>query len=137
MSVKVEAVENAHLVLDISAIVLRGKKVRDLAALGRDRLGADLRRRAFGDTVEGARELVARVLADLLRDVWVVVVESLRGTESLDEGEVARAASRDDLAARKHGELNRQAARRSAAAVDEKRLVCFLAAGQWEPQALI
>ena len=99
--------ENAHLVLDISAVVLRGKKVRDLAALGRDRLGADLRRRALGDTVEGARELVARVLADLLRDVWIIVIESLRGTESLDEGEVAWAASRDDLAARKHGELNR------------------------------
>ena len=132
-----EAVENAHLVLDISAIVLRGKKVRDLAALGRDRLGADLRRRALGDTVEGARELVARVLADLLRDVWIIVIESLRGTESLDEGEVAWAASRDDLAARKHGELNRQAARRSAAAVDEKRLVCLLAARQWETQALV
>lgn len=127
-----EGVKKAHLVLNISAVVLRSKKVRDLAALGRNRLGADLRRRALGNTVEHFGELVARVLADLLRDVRVVVVESLGGAEGLDEGEVARTASGDDLAARKDSELNRQAAGRSAAAVDKQWLVRLLAAGQWK-----
>jgi len=133
----IEVVENAHLVLDISAIVLRGKKVCDLAALGRDRLGADLRRRTLRDTVKHLCELVARVLADLLRDVRVVVVESLSSTESLDEGEVARATSRDHLATRKHSELNRQTARRSATTINKQRLVRLLAARQRESQALV
>ena len=95
------------LVLNIGAIVLRSKKVRDLAALGRNRLRADLRRLALGDAIKDARELVVRVLTDLLRAVWIVVVESLGSAESLDEGEIARAARRDDRAARKDGELDR------------------------------
>jgi hypothetical protein len=119
-------VEKAYLVLDVSAIVLRSKKVRDLAAFGRNRLGADLRRRALRDTVKHLCELVVGVLADLLRDVRVVVVESLGSTESLDEGEVTRAASGDDLAAREHSELDRQTAGRSAAAVNEQWLVRLL-----------
>jgi hypothetical protein len=117
--------------------VLRGKKVRDLAALGRNRLGADLRRGTLRDAVEHFGELVAGVLADFLRDVGVVVVESLGGTESLDEGEVARAASGDDLAAREHSELNCQTAGRGAATVNEQWLVRLLGARQWESQALV
>lgn len=132
-----EVVKKAHLVLNISAIVLRRKKVRDLAALGGNRLGADLRRGALGNAVEHLCELVAGVLADLLRDVRVVVVESFRGAESLDEGEVARAASCDDLAAREHSKLDRQTAGRGAATVDKQWLVRLLTTRQWESQALV
>lgn len=128
---------DANLLLNISAIVLAVEKVRDLAAFGRNRLGTNLRGRAFRDTVKSAREFVASVLADFLRDVWVVVVKRLCGTESLDEGEVARAARRNDLTARKNRELNSQTASRSAAAVNKQWLVRLLAARQWEPQALV
>jgi len=127
----------SDLLLNISAIVLAVKQVCDLPSLGRNRLRADLRRRALGDTIESARELVAGVLADLLRDVWVVVVERLCGSEGFDEREVARAAGCDDLTARQNRELDRQAAGRSATAVDEQRLVRLLAARQWESQALV
>ena len=54
------------------------QKVRDLTTLGRNCLGADSWRLALGDTVKDASELVVRVLANLLRAVRIVVVESLR-----------------------------------------------------------
>lgn len=127
----------AYLVLDVSAVVLGGKQVEDLAALGRDGVGADVRRRALGNAVEGARELVARELADLLRAIRVVVVERLRGAERLDEREVARAARRDDLAAGQDRELDRQAARRGAAAIDQDRVVGLLSAGQRHAELLV
>lgn len=99
--------------------MLRSKQIRDLSTLGRNRLRADLRRSTLGDTIKHFGELVARVLTDVLGDVRVVVVESLRGTESLDKGEIAWAASCNDLAARKNRELDCQTTRRGAAAINE------------------
>lgn len=129
--------DGKYLVLDIGAVVLRGQQVEHLAALGRDGVRADVRRRALGNAVEGARELVARELADLLRAIGVVVVERLRGAEGLDEGKVARAARRDDLAAGQDRELNRQAAGRGATAVDEDRVIGLLGAGQRHAELLV
>lgn len=105
------------------------KQIRDLSALRRDRLRADLGRSALRNAIEDARELVVGVLADLLGAVRVVVVESLGGAQGLDEGEVARAARRDDLAAGEDGELDGQRACSGAAAVDQDRVVCLSAAG--------
>jgi hypothetical protein len=70
----------ADLVLDVDTVVLRSKQIRNLSTLRGNRLRADLRRVAFGNTVEDTRELVVRVLADLLRALRVIVVESLRST---------------------------------------------------------
>lgn len=128
---------DTDLILDIGAVVLGSQQVGDLAALGRDGLGADLGRIAFGNAVEDTRELVAGVLADLLRAVWVVVVESLSGAQGLDEREVARAASRDDLAARQHGELNRQRAGGGASTVDQDRVTSLATTRQRQTQTLV
>jgi hypothetical protein len=62
---------------------------------------------ALRDAVQNTGELVVRVLADLSRTVSVLVVKSFHGTKSLDEGEIARTASRDNLAARENSELDR------------------------------
>jgi hypothetical protein len=62
---------------------------------------------ALRDAVQNTGELVVRVLADLSRTVSVFVVKSFHSTKSLDEGEIARTASRDNLAARENSELDR------------------------------
>jgi hypothetical protein len=116
----------SDLVLNISPLMLRVKQIRHRTSLGPNSLGADLRRVALGNAVEDLGQLVASVLADLLRALRVVVVESLRGTERLDEGEVARRASGNNLAAGQNSELDRQAAGRGAAAVDQQRLIRLL-----------
>lgn len=125
------------LVLNIRPLMLRRQQIRNLPALRRNRLRANLGRLAFGDTVKDPRELVVRVLADSLRAVRVIVVESFRRTKSFDEREIARAASRDDLAAGENGELNGQTAGRGAAAVDEDGVVRFLSTWQRESQTLV
>lgn len=130
-------VADTYLILDIGAVVLGSQQVGDLAALGGNGLGADLGRLALGDTVEDASELVAGVLADLLSAVGVVVVKSLRGAQGLDEREVARAASRDDLAARQHGELNRQRAGGGASTVDQDRITSLATTRQRQTQTLV
>jgi hypothetical protein len=128
----------ADLVLNISTVMLRVKQVRHRASLGRDSLGADLRRVALGNTIKDLGELVAGVLADFLRALRVVVVESLGSAQRLDEGEVARRASRHHFTARQNSELNRQAASRGAAAVDEQRFVGLLStARQRQAEALV
>ena len=114
------------------------KQVRDRASLGRDGLGADLGRVALGNAVKDLRQLVAGIFADLLRAVRVVVVESLGGTKSLDEGEVARRASGDHLATRQDSELDRQTASRGAAAIDQERFVGLLStARQRQAETLV
>jgi hypothetical protein len=70
----------ADLVLNIRPLMLRSKQIRNLTTLRGNRLRADLRRVAFRNTIEDTRELVVRVLADLLRALRVIVVESLRST---------------------------------------------------------
>ena len=75
----------AHLVLNISPLMLGIKQIRHRTSLGPNSLRADLRRLALGNAVEDLGQLVASVLANLLRALRVVVVESLRGTERLDE----------------------------------------------------
>lgn len=112
--------------------MLRRQQIRNLPSLRRNRLRADLRRLAFGDTVKDTRELVVRVLADFLRALRVIVVESFHSAESFDEGKIARAASCDDLTAGEDSELNGQTARCGAAAVDEDGVVGFLSAWKRE-----
>ena len=116
----------SHLVLNISAVVLGVKQVRHRTSLGPNRLGADLRRLALGNAVEDLGQLVASVFADLLRALRVVVVESLRGTQRLDEGEVARRASSNNLTTTQHSKLNRQTSRSGAATINQQRLVSLL-----------
>jgi hypothetical protein len=127
----------ADLILNISPLMLRSKQVRNLTTLRGNRLRADLRRVAFGNTVEDSRELVVRVLADLLRALRVVVVESLRGTKSLDEREVPRTASCDNLTSRKNTKLDSKTASRGTTAIDKKRVVRFLSTRQRQSQALV
>lgn len=74
-----------NLVLDFRTVLFRGQQVRDLAALGADGCRADLGRLALGDAVEGVRELVLGILANLLTAIWVVVVECFGSAQSFDE----------------------------------------------------
>jgi hypothetical protein len=127
----------ADLVLDVGAVVLRSKQVRNLTTLRRNRLRADLRRVAFGNAIKDTREFVVRVLADLLRAVRVVVVESFRCTKSFDEREVPWAASRDYLTSRKHTKLDSKTASRSTTTIDQKWVVRFLSTRQRQSQALV
>jgi hypothetical protein len=127
----------ADLVLDVGAVVLRSKQVRNLTTLRRNRLRADLRRVAFGNTIEDARELVVRVLADLLRAFWIIVVESFHGTKSLHEREIPWAASGDNLTSRKNTKLDSKTTSRSTSAIDQKRVVCFLSTWQRQTQTLV
>ena len=120
----------AHLVLNISPLMLGVKQIRHRTSLGPNSLGADLRRLALGNAIKDLRQLVASVFADLLRALRVVVVESLRGTERLDEGEVARRASSHNLAAGQNSELDRQTAGSGAATVDQQRLISLLPAAR-------
>lgn len=124
-------------VFDISAAVPGCKEVRNLAAMRRDCLRADLRRIVFGDAVQHAGELVLCVFANLLRTVWFFVVESLHGAEGLGEPEVTRTAGGDDLATREVSELDGKTASCGTAAVDKYGLVQLSNFWQRETQALV
>jgi hypothetical protein len=110
-------VKETYDVLDVLTAVLGLQEVDDLAALGRDGLGANLGGWTLADAVEGESELVFGGLVDLLADLGVVVVEGKVCAERLDElwaelvkrsfasrvdgetyVEVARAAGGGDLA---------------------------------------
>jgi hypothetical protein len=127
----------ADLVLDVGAVVFGSKQVRNLSTLRGNRLRADLGRLAFGNTVKDTREFIVRVLADLLRTLWIVVVESLCCTESLHKRKVARAASGDNLTSRKNTKLDSKTASRSTTTIDQKRVVRFLSTWQRQSQALV
>jgi hypothetical protein len=127
----------ADLVLDVGAVVLRSKQVRNLTTLRRNRLRANLRRLAFGNTIKDSRKLVVRVLADFLRTLRIIVVESLRSTKRLHKSEVPRAASRDNLATRKNTKLDSKTASRRTTTINQERVVRFLSTRQRQSQALV
>lgn len=124
--------------LDITPLMLRrAEQIANLAALGRHRITANLRRLALGNAIKHLRQPVLGVLPDLLPAVRVVVVEGLARAERLDEGEVARRAGREDLAAGVDGVLDGEAAGRGTAAVDEEGDVGFARAREGQAQALV
>jgi hypothetical protein len=125
------------LILDVGAIMLRSKKVRHLTTLRRNRLRADFRRLALRDTIKDTRELVIRVLADLLRTVGIIIVESLLSTKRLHKSEIPRAASRDNLTPRKNTKLDSKTASRRTTTINQERVVRFLSTRQRQSQALV
>jgi hypothetical protein len=125
------------LVLNISTLMLRSKQIRNLTTLRRNRLRADLRRLAFGNTIENTREFVIRVLADLLRTLRITVIESLHSTKRLHKSEIPRAASRNNLATRKNTKLDSKTARRRTTTINQKRVASLLSTRQRQSQALV
>lgn len=117
-------VAQGRLVLDLLVDLVHGfggdgeERAVDAAGGGDGRHG-DVGARGFGHAVEGVSDAVVGVFFDVLGAGRGVVVEGFVGAETLDVGEVAGGAGRDDLEAGELGELDGEGAGGGGATVDE------------------